>query len=422
LQNSPKSRLGRRLIPPLVLEDLASGTAQFPYTCELFPNYDVPLRSLFWKPTPQQNAHIKADESSDTCHNHQQEDNKNNHKNSIIMTIRVLQTNDIQTVTDMCCQEYGVGDVAANLRKTMSTAIQRTDFKTLNRLAQDLLDEFILRRHVEITMRLKAVHQVRVPQSPSQQQKRKTPPPPDHAVLLLTLADQHAFKSSSSPEETIVGMVEVSRQPPIPERNPPAFPLPLAFKQMYCWWWNVSQHQKRQQAKIMKSFLSRFSSNASSGSNNEGIFLTRQRMNTNNMVMMKQPEGWITNVLVAPEFRSMGWSKVLVHACEGVARSWNVPAIHLHCDADGVSGRVAQKLYTSMGYTDNNQDSSCNIVNGSDANELSSTSSEFDWLKLAAKAEAAATGFTTTTEPVMCSSSVYVIEGVPLLYLKKDLV
>jgi ribosomal protein S18 acetylase RimI-like enzyme len=400
LQNSPKSRLGRRLIPPQVLEDLASGAVQFPYTCELFPNFDVPRKSLFWKPPPP-----NADESSVRSSSHQQ-DNKSNKNKVIVMTIRLLQHSDIQTVTDICCQEYGVGDVAANLPKTLTTAIQSANaFKALNQLAQDLLDDFVLRLHVEVTMRLKAVQGP--PPSSSISDAQQQPPPPDHAVLLLTLSDNHTFQKSH--EEIVVGMVEVSRQPPIPERNPSAFPAPLIFKQLYCWWWSVSQQQKRQLDDIMTSHRSPFTSSNSK----------KQPLTHMNTMVMKQPEGWITNVLVAPEFRGQGWAKVLVHACEGVARSWNVPAIHLHCDANGVSGRVAQQLYTSMGYND--EASSC-IVNGNEnESSLSSTSSEFDWIKLAAQSEAAAKGF-TTTEPVMCSSSVYVIEGIPLLYLKKNLV
>jgi ribosomal protein S18 acetylase RimI-like enzyme len=375
----------------------------------------VPKKSLFWKP---QNLQQQNEEELPV-------NIKNN--NVIRMTIRLLQANDIQTVTDMCCQEYGVGNVALNLPKTLTAAIEDADFKALNRLAQDLFDEFVLRVHVDWTMRLK----VQVPppisditSSPNNNgntlmaQQQQQPPPPDHAVLLLTLSDAtyNNHQDEEESQEAVVGIVEVSQQPPIPERNPPAFPIPLVVKQMYCWWWSVLQQQKQQQ-KRRQSFTSK--------SNNKALMTRRM----NNMII--KPEGWITNVLVAPEFRGQGWAKVLVHACEGVARSWNVPAIHLHCDANSVSGRVAQQLYTSMGYQD-----SCIVNNNTEyeSSPASSSSSEYDWMKLAAQAEAAAglwssssSSSTTdtvypTTEPVMCSSSVYVIEGVPLLYLKKDLV
>lgn len=37
-------------------------------------------------------------------------------------------------------------------------------------------------------------------------------------------------------------------------------------------------------------------------------------------------------------------------ACEGLARSWGCDDVSLHVDADDTSGRAAQGLYRSMGY------------------------------------------------------------------------
>jgi len=146
--------------------------------------------------------------------------------------------------------------------------------------------------------------------------------PTDHAVLVATM------------DEVLVGMVEVSQQPVDPTNNPSPVPIPLAVKQ------------------------------ALYGS---------------------QLQGWITNLLVAKEYRGRGLSKALVAAAERQAKLWRRTSIHLHCDASVVSGRIPQKLYESMGYE-------------------AISSDNFSW----------------TQNNIACS--VYVIDGIPLLYLRKNLV
>jgi GNAT superfamily N-acetyltransferase len=122
------------------------------------------------------------------------------------------------------------------------------------------------------------------------------------------------------------------------ERNPPVLPLPLWLKQMYCL-----------------------------------------------AVGVGQPEGWVTNLLIAQKYRGQGFSKVLMAAVDGVGRSWNCTSIHLHADANSVSGRVPQRLYESLGYE-----------------KLADDRLDFSWMG-----------------PEALSSSVFLIEGVPLLYLRK---
>jgi GNAT superfamily N-acetyltransferase len=119
-------------------------------------------------------------------------------------------------------------------------------------------------------------------------------------------------------------------------------------------------------------------------------------------------QGWITNLLVAPEHRARGYSKWLVTACEVVAtqqqqeqhpaRNWNCTSIHLHCDAHPRDGRVAQNLYRSMGYRELQQPPP---QSRKQKQEL------FTWANNSA----------ATTQ----SSSVFVIDDVPLLYLYKNL-
>lgn len=100
----------------------------------------------------------------------------------------------------------------------------------------------------------------------------------------------------------VVGLVEISLQPADANKNPPKFPQPFAIKCLYC----------------------KF----------RGVDI----------------EGWVTNLLIDPEYRGIGYSKLLMAATEGIARSWNCNYIFLHADASIRSGKVSQSLYESMGY------------------------------------------------------------------------
>jgi hypothetical protein len=97
-------------------------------------------------------------------------------------------------------------------------------------------------------------------------------------------------------------MVELSLQAPEPDKNPPTLPVPLQIKKLYCQ-------------------------------------VTGQRL-----------QGWVTNVLVDPKYRGLGYSKMLMAATEGVARSWGRDYIYLHADADFKTGKVSQGLYNGLGY------------------------------------------------------------------------
>ena len=105
----------------------------------------------------------------------------------------------------------------------------------------------------------------------------------------------------------------------------------------------------------------------------------------------KSLQGWITNLLVIPDYRGRGLSKLLVAACEGLALQWRCNSMHVHCDADETGGRVPQRLYERMNYR------TLRTNEHHDDDQLS-------WMNGA-----------------MTSNSVFVVEGVPLLYLRKDL-
>jgi Acetyltransferase (GNAT) family len=122
------------------------------------------------------------------------------------------------------------------------------------------------------------------------------------AKLYTTTTDSR--DDSRNIVDCYVGMIEVSLQPVLPQRNPPPFPIPLPVKR-----WIASAH---------------------------GVPM----------------QGWISNLLVVPEYRGAGYSKLLVRAGEAVAqREWDCHSIHLHCDADpGKGGTIARQLYATLGY------------------------------------------------------------------------
>lgn len=193
--------------------------------------------------------------------------------------------------------------------------------------------------------------------------------PNDHAVLVACI------ESSDSDDDTavVVGMVEVSRQPVRATRNPPPYPLPMPLKQLL----NMQSKQQQQQ----------------------------------------QLQGWLCNLLVVPEFRGRGLSKLLVAAGEGVVRHrWGCDSMYLHCDADREGdGRVSQRLYASMRYepetiapaTPRRTTTTTNQSRRNRHDDDPNTS----WIP------------TNNREQKNHGNEdgVVVVEGVPLLYLRKDL-
>ncbi|VEU36379.1 unnamed protein product [Pseudo-nitzschia multistriata] len=146
------------------------------------------------------------------------------------------------------------------------------------------------------------------PQEQSKSLWRK--PKPAAAIAAATTATtveatQSQPLSPLSPQQRVVGMIELSLQPPDADRNPPALPLPRWFK----------------------------------------AALARQTTIDGRL------QGWITNLLVDDDRRGRGYSKLLVAACEGIAKhSWGCSSVYLHADADISSGRIPQSLYEGMGY------------------------------------------------------------------------
>jgi len=188
--------------------------------------------------------------------------------------------------------------------------------------------------------------------------------PLDNLVLVLTSSPMD--NSSSSLSSEIVGWVDLTQQSIQPDGNPSIFPTPLWGKQLF-WMTTAFQHPPPRRA------------------------------------------AWITNLLVAPQHRGQGWSKVLVAACEATARTYwrrdnhndkdHMQSIHLHCHPDGgststMSPNIPQSLYLRLGYQPGHLKDDDD--RHQDASAVSSTS-------------------------IYGSSSIYLIEGVPLLFMSKKL-
>ena len=75
--------------------------------------------------------------------------------------------------------------------------------------------------------------------------------------------------------------------------------------------------------------------------------------------------------------------------CHGIAKKWGYKSVFLHVDADSNSGRAAQQLYRKLGYKPFVTDA---------YNE------QFAWMGIDLK-----------------NRGLYIVDGVPLLFLKKDL-
>jgi GNAT superfamily N-acetyltransferase len=100
------------------------------------------------------------------------------------------------------------------------------------------------------------------------------------------------------------------------------------------------------------------------------------------------PNGWISNLLVDEACRGRGYSKAIMLATEGIARKWGCTSISLHVDPDSSTGRVPQRLYERLGYKP----------------VVVETDQKFLWMG-----------------PDVIRSGLYMVDGLPLLFLRKEL-
>jgi GNAT superfamily N-acetyltransferase len=104
---------------------------------------------------------------------------------------------------------------------------------------------------------------------------------------------------------------------------------------------------------------------------------------------LPEPNGWVSNMLVDENCRGKGYSKLLMSAVEGIAKQWECTSISLHVDADSVTGKIPQRLYETLGYEP--------VV-------MDSVMHQFDWM-----------------EPDILRTGLYMVDGVPLVFLRKSL-
>jgi len=171
---------------------------------------------------------------------------------------------------------------------------------------------------------------------------------PDHNTICLV---EQTLENNTTIKERIVGMAELSWQPPNPNSNAPPFVLPY----------------------FMKELISKY------GPSREAV---------NNA----KPIGYISNVLVWKKSRGRGYGRILMAACEGIARLWGCDDVSLHVDANERSGKVARSLYWKLGYEGVPDRGTSNV--------------SYNWMGKGIS---------------MANTGLYLVDGVPLLYLRKNL-
>lgn len=139
----------------------------------------------------------------------------------------------------------------------------------------------------------------------------------DHNVLCLTVCPVGMSRDNDI-KEILLGMAEVSIQPPLRTSGP--FVLPLALKRI----------------------VARFD------------------------VLLRGRSGicsaYLSNVLLRPDARGMGLSPLLVAACEGRAAGMGYDQLRLHVSAFGMAGVVARGLYKGMGFKNSKEKDENNII------------------------------------------------------------
>ena len=233
--------------------------------------------------------------------------------------IRTLEVSDLPDVVPMCVKEFGSGPPITSFDE-----IPWEELRKDPSVRSEITDRILFAPLVEMTLKMK-IRRQQVGDDPSRPNVL-----PDDTVL--------CFETDGK----VVGIVDLSRQPPDPERNPPPVPLPMFIKNL----WSMLRG-------------------------------------------LPSPDGWVTNLLVHDSYRGQGFSKLLMKAVEGLARSWQCEFIYLHVDADTVSGRIPQELYKGLGYEP--------VID-------QRSQRKYAWMG-----------------PELISLGLYVIDEVPLLFLKKNL-
>ncbi len=253
------------------------------------------------------------------------------------IVIRQMELNDLQRCVAMCLREYGK---YPSLSSTMDIDVKGSFMESIKTKIDDL-DNFVFSFVVLLGLEQRVNRRMQAENTSSLEQ--------DHNVVLISEIIEGMNEAGElSTKEFIFGMAEISLQPPDPSRTSPPFVIPTTIKNLITdigSFFNPRSNQKKLCA-------------------------------------------YVSNVLITNEYRSRGYSKVLMSACHGIAKSWGYKSTYLHVDADATSGRAAQQLYRKLGYKPFIDDS---------YNE------QFAWMGISS-----------------INRGLYIVDGIPLLFLKKD--
>ena len=195
-----------------------------------------------------------------------------------IIRIKHLEKEKVTKAVSLCLQEYGSYTFQNNM-----TPLDKKIQAKINDVTNFILSFVILLGLGQRVERLE-----KVMSDPNEIQ--------DHNVICIYKVDQNQ-------KEHMMGLAEVSLQPPDPAHTAPPFVLPSHIKNAF--------------SKI-------------------GIWKTVQP--------------YISNVLITNEYRGKGYSKLLMTACEGICRKWGYDNVYLHVSAEARSSKAAQNLYKTLGY------------------------------------------------------------------------
>lgn len=293
-------------------------------------------------------------------------DNNNNEEKETILLIRHLEMDDLPTVVRMCVKEFG--------SYTPSTDNNEGSFDLMTSLQQqeqqrkDKTPEFIkeaLQTYENFVFAF--IVQLGLDQR-IQRRIQGENVVPDHNVLCITK------KTTQGEEEEIIGISEVSLQPLNPNRTAPPFVLPFRIKKL-------------------------LTSNIFSQSKQKLV-------------------PYVSNVMVKDTCRGLGYGKLLMYASEGIAKEFYSSSLNkggakgdifLHVDAN-LSGKAAQNLYWGMGYEGFIENE---YYNGNDQKNYDERNNKdenpFAWM------------YEPSSSTTYVNRGLYLVDGVPLLYMKKTL-
>ena len=267
------------------------------------------------------------------------------------LVARYLEEGDLNQVVKMCVREFGSQAPSPESAALPGQLVQSP------RTPMDELKDWFEDWTLSLTVRIGLTQRIKRRSDTSAKE-------PDHHVICLVEEGQD--ERTGAAENTVVGIVELSQQVPDPEQTTPPFIVPYAIKKAL----------------------------GSVGVQNRAAV----------SMLGTEPLPYISNVLVRPESRGRGYSRILMAAAEGLARDWTrqrqsngddnrPPLICLHVDADSRSARAAQGLYKALGYK------------GVPDDRMGRTGGKFAWMEGAD----------------MLSTGLYMVQDIPLLYMTKEL-